>query len=192
MRRRRMILPLCVGLAVLTIPVRSAWADVHVNFRFGYRDRPLRGWRYEKMRRLAHYMGETADHIAREVEYRGHRPRGERLVDGIVDFARRAQNFHERMDTYTERPWDLPDEVTSLRREAERWRREVHNDRVFFHTFDDWNSVVSCLDRMEDLLRGRNVELPPEHSPEYLREYRGDHRDHDRRDYPHHDEHHPH
>ena len=172
MRRLKIVLPLCLGLAVLTLPAGSARADEHANLRFGGRDRPLTGWRYEKMRALAHYMGETADHIAREVEYRGRGRRGERFVDGIVGFGRRAQNFHERMDTYSEHPWDLPDEVSSLRREAEQWRSRVQHDHVFTQTYDDWNSVLVCLGWMGELMQGRDVVVPTEHSPAYLNEFR--------------------
>jgi hypothetical protein len=118
-----------------------------------YRQDTLSNASYERMRQWAHELGELAEHAneqaqAQQAGYRGFR-RDRNFLRSIDQFAERAQQFHERMDTYRERPWQVDDEIDRLLRDARdvqtRLRRARFVDR---HTVEDWNHTVDILNRM--------------------------------------------
>ena len=177
-----------VGCAAL-IPSLSAPAQVSLQFHFGEDDyhridsrHPLQGRQYQAMASLAHTLDEIAQDLNREA-YRG--ARGDRsrvrLLASVSDFARRTSGFHSRMDSYLDSPWDMRREVDDLFRRAQNVNRNVVNARLFPHTYDLWNSAIDVLGRMQQVLRGSDVQLPP---PYVRREGEGhgswDHRDGDR------------
>ena len=177
-----------VGCAAL-IPAIPAPAQVSVQFHFGEDDyhridsrHPLQGRQYQAMASLAHTLDEIAQDLSREA-YRG--ARGDRsqvrLLASISDFARRTSDFHQRMDGYLDSPWDMRREVEDLTKRARGVNRNVVNARLFPRTYDLWNTAIDTLGRMQQVLRGVDVELPPPYV-RYGREGHGewDHRDSDR------------
>ena len=177
-----------VGCAAL-IPSLSAPAQVSLQFHFGEDDyhridsrHPLQGRQYQAMASLAHTLDEIAQDLRREA-YRG--ARGDRsqvrLLASISDFARRTSDFHQRMDDYLDSPWDMGREVEDLTKRARGVNRNVVNARLFPRTYDLWNTAIDILGRMQQVLRGADVQLPPPYV-RYGREGHGewDHRDSDR------------
>ncbi|MGE5715382.1 MAG: hypothetical protein ACM369_01935 [Acidobacteriota bacterium] len=158
----------CVGCAML-IPSSSAPAQVAVQFHFGEDDyhridsrHPLRGRQYQTMGALAH----TLDEIALELNRQAYRSaRGDRsqvrFLASISDFARRASDFHSRMDSYLDSPWDVRREVDDLSRRASGVNQRIVNARLFPGTYDLWNSAIDVLGRMRQVLRGAEVQIPP-------------------------------
>jgi len=126
--------------------------------RYDERDRPLMGRRYETMRSLAHDLDERAEHAANqargEARHRGRNAR--RFLDDMNHFARRADDFHERMDRYRDSPWDVANEVAHLDRDARDVNRAIRDARVFERTYDDWDAVLDVLNRMNRVMAGRN------------------------------------
>lgn len=171
---------IAIAAAVLALaagPVAlPAQAQVSLQFRFGTRDRPLEGRQFEKMRALAHYLDESAQHAAREaVENARRGGRTERkLLSSITDFARRTDSFHDRMDNYIASPWDIPNELVNLDERARRVNDRIHRARVFEHTYDDWVATIDVLDRMKRLLAGYDVQVPPAHGQGYAFDNRRD------------------
>jgi hypothetical protein len=176
-----------VGCAAL-VPAISAPAQVAVQFHFGEDDyhridsrHPLRGRQYQTMATLSHTLDEIAQDLNREA-YRS--SRGDRtqmrLLASISDFARRTSAFHNRMDGYLDSPWDIKNEVDDVSRRARDVNQRIVNARVFPTTRDEWASAIDILGRMQQVLRGADVELPV--SPVRRGEGRGewDHRDADR------------
>jgi hypothetical protein len=176
------------GCAAL-IPSFSAPAQVAVQFHFGEDDyhridsrHPLRGRQYQTMGSLAHTLDEIAQDLNREA-YRG--ARGDRsqvrLLASVSDFARRTADFHHRMDGYLDSPWDMRREVDDLAKRARDVNQNIVSARLFPHTYDQWSSAIDVLDRMQQVLRGADVQLPP---PYVRRGGEGhgewDHRDSDR------------
>ncbi len=177
-----------VGCAAL-IPSLSAPAQVSLQFHFGEDDyhridsrHPLRGRQYQTMASLAHTLDEIAQDLNREA-YRG--ARGDRsqvrLLASVSDFARRTSDFHQRMDGYLDSPWDIRREVEDLTKRARDVNRKVVNVQLFPRTYDLWNTAIDILGRMQQVLRGADVQLPPPYV-RYGREGHGewDHRDSDR------------
>jgi hypothetical protein len=171
------------------VPSVSAPAQVSVQFHFGEDEyhridsrRPLRGRQYQTMGSLAHTLDEIAQDLNREA-YRG--ARGERsqvrLLASVSDFARRAADFHHRMDSYLDSPWDMRRDVDDMARRARAVNQSIVHARLFPHTYDLWGSAIDVLGRMQQVLGGADVQLPPP----YVRrggEGRGEweHRDGDR------------
>ncbi len=175
-----------VGCAAL-VPSISAPAQVSVQFHFGEDDdyhridsrHPLRGRQYQTMGSLAHTLDEITQDLNGEA-YRG--ARGDRsrvrLLASISDFARRTADFHNRMDSYLDSPWDMRREVDDLARRARRVNQNIVNARLFPHTYDLWTSAIDVLSRMQQVLRGTDVQLPPP----YVRRGGEGHGDWDHRD----------
>lgn len=157
-----------VGCAAL-IPSFSAPAQVSVQFHFGEDDyhridsrHPLRGRQYQTIGSLAHTLDEITQELNREA-YRG--PRGDRsqvrLLALVSDFARRTADFHFRMDSYLDSPWDVRREVDDLAKRARGVNQRIVNARLFPGTYELWSSAIDVLSRMQQVLRGADVQLPP-------------------------------
>lgn len=125
-----------------------ALAEAHDKHRT--QDR-LEGRSYDKMRELAHALDKKARHAADQaIENAHHGDRRERrFVDAVTHFARQTGDFHERMDRYRESPWDVPDEIDHLIKDARRVSSEIRKAHVFEHTWDDWDEVVDVLVQMQ-------------------------------------------
>ena len=178
----------CVGSALLFSSL-SAPAQVSVQFHFGEDDyhridsrHPLRGRQYQTMASLAHTLDESAQELNREA-YRGARGNRSqmRLLASVSDFARRTSDFHYRMDSYLDSPWDMRREVDDLAKRARSVNQNIVNARLFPDTYDLWASEIDVLGRMQQVLRGTDVQLPASrvrHGGEAHGEW--DHRDIDR------------
>jgi hypothetical protein len=168
---------LAAGLLLLAGTATLAPAqDVRVQLSLGTRERPLEGQRYQTMRALAHYLDERAQFAADEAARRAQNgSRSERRsLWAIRQFAGQANNFHERMDSYLERPWNLPNEVQQLNSDARRVSRTLRMAGVFRNTWDSWNAVIDVIGRMNSLLAGHQVSVPPAHRAQwgdYQRDY---------------------
>ena len=157
------------GCAAL-IPSLSAPAQVSIQFHYGEDDdyhridsrHPLRGRQYQTMGSLAHTLDEIAQDLNRQAyrAARGDRSQA-RLLASVSDFARRASDFHQRMDSYLDSPWDIRREVDDLARRAGGVNRRIVNARLFPGTYDLWASATDVLSRMQQVLRGSDVQIPP-------------------------------
>jgi hypothetical protein len=153
------------GLALVSgMAAPPAGAQVRIQFRFGTTDRPLEGRRYQTMRALAHYLDEEAWEASNQAnEMVSYSPRTQRVVASIDDFAQQVSSFHDRMDSYQTRPWDLPNEVTQLDLTARRVNRDIRRSRAWSPVYDQWNNVLVALDRMKQVLAGNEVVVPQPH-----------------------------
>lgn len=141
-----------------------AGAQVRIQFRFGTPDRPLEGRRFQTMRALSHYLDEEAWEASNQAnEMVAYSPRTRNLVASIDDFAQRAADFHDRIDRYQTRPWDLPSEITQLDDAARRVNRDMRRSRGWAPVYDQWNNVLVALDRMKQVLAGNEVVVPQPH-----------------------------
>jgi len=105
---------------------------------------------YREMQQLAHELDEVAYHASDQAEHRQARIYSDRaFVRGVARFADHAQRFHERMDGYRTRPWQVDDELRNLLRDARdvqgRLRRAQYADE---HTVADWERVIGLLNQM--------------------------------------------
>jgi len=170
MRRRKMGLG---ALVVVTLAAGAGAASAQVVW--GTYEQPLEGRRFETMRALAHHLDEAAqDALAGIVQARRRGTAADRrYITAVRDFARRAENFHTRMDDYEYSTFDIPDEVDYLTTRARRVNQLVRQVAAYQGTYDDWTNVVEVLSRMRKLLNGEDVEVPPAHDEygDYDRDY---------------------
>lgn len=143
-----------------TVPAHSQGTLV----QFGRGDRRIEGQRYTTMRGLAHRLDEAAQTAAQGAGDTPQERDGQfqqRFLWVINDFARQARSFHERMESYGNRPWDVADEVADLNQRAQRVSAQIRGAHAFRDTYQDWADVTSTLNLMNRSLRGQNVNLPP-------------------------------
>lgn len=118
-----------------------------------YRRDTLSNASYERMRQWAHELDEVARHAsdqaqAQQAGYRGFR-RDTKFLRSIDHFADRAEAFHERIDNYRRRPWQMDEELEHLIRDARNVQTRLRRARfVDRHTVEDWDGVVDLLNRM--------------------------------------------
>ena len=108
---------------------------------------------FERLREWAHELDEVARHASNQAQaqqggYRGFR-RDTKFLRSIDHFADRAERFHERMDAYRTRPWQVDEEIEHLIRDAREVQTRLRRARfVDRHTVEDWEQVVDLLNRM--------------------------------------------
>lgn len=106
---------------------------------------------YERMRELAHDLDGQAQHatdqaLHQESWFYGH---DRQFLRSVTNFARRASQFHARMDNYRTAPWQVDDELRSLLRDARAVQSRLLRTRYADeHTVADWNEVVRTLNEM--------------------------------------------
>ncbi|MDQ2980221.1 MAG: hypothetical protein M3R62_13475 [Acidobacteriota bacterium] len=119
---------------------------------------------YQEMQQLAHELDVEAQHARDQAQHKGvwfygHDPRFTRSVS---NFARRASQFHERMDNYRTAPWQVDEELRALLRDARAVQyRLTHSRYTDEHTVSDWNRTVDLLNQMirvfqNDVSRNQN------------------------------------
>jgi hypothetical protein len=149
---------LVIGAVLDTAPALGS-ADEDTR-RYGTKDHPFEGERYQTMRALAHYLDERAQHAASQSIDDAHRGRKDerKFVDAVTHFADQARDFHRRMDNYQKDPWDVPDEVEQLNDDAHKVSDRIRRARVFEHTWQDWDGVLDVLQQMNRVIAGHNVD----------------------------------
>jgi hypothetical protein len=164
---------LAAGVLLLVGGATFAGAnDVAIQVRLGTREQPLTGRRYQTMRALAHYLDERAQNAADQARstgsYANWRYWNERrFLVSIRRFAGKAHDFHQRMDGYETRPWDLPGEVQQLQSDAQTVNNRIRHARAFQDTWQSWDAVLDVIGRMDRVLAGYEVSVPPAHRPDW-------------------------
>jgi hypothetical protein len=90
------------------------------------------------------------------------------FMPGLRMFARRSEWFARAVEGYRERPFDVVNTATLMRGRAHMLSRRVRNSAALAHTFEDWDLAVDALDRIQKLLAGEAVTVPPPHTPRPL------------------------
>ena len=151
-----------LSLSSMAPPVSAAV----LQFQFGTPSRPIQGRRYETMRRLAHYLDEVSQHAYSEAtddsdsRYERYRRGNGRVIEAIADFASQANEFNDRLNGYIHSPYDLSNEVVALDQLANRVDRRIARAGANPHLRNDWSQVKDALQRMKNVLYGREVGVP--------------------------------
>lgn len=143
-------------LAGFTAPVASAVID-------GTGEGPLDGPRYQTMRSLAHYLDETAQGLlegASDTVLHG-RSSEARFLSPIRSFARSARDFRSAVDGYRQAPFDVSARQAALAEVARAVNERLRSAGALERTYLEWNAVTDVLHRMELLLAGGDVKVPP-------------------------------
>jgi hypothetical protein len=90
------------------------------------------------------------------------------FMPGLRMFARRTEWFARSVEGYRTQPFDVVGTATMMRGRATMLNRRVRNSAALQHTFEDWDLAVDALDRIQKLLAGQTVTVPPPHTPRPL------------------------
>jgi hypothetical protein len=147
-----------LGASVSAAPPESRYATA---------GRPLEGQRYETLRGLAHHLDETARGALEGAADDARRGRSsseeDRFLSSIRSFARSADDFQRMVDAYRTSSFDVPAQVDALTTQARQVNDHLRATRALENTYDDWDAILDVLERMSQLLAGRDVEVPAAH-----------------------------
>jgi hypothetical protein len=147
-------------------------ASAAAQVTYGTYEQPLEGRRYETLRALANYVDEAAQQALQEAiaDARYGSAAERRQLVYIRQFARQADNFHQRVDNYQADPGDVADEVEIL---GVRARRASARTRALESTRDDFTRITDAIDRMKRLMNGEDVQVPSAYgtTEDYERDY---------------------
>jgi hypothetical protein len=122
----------------------------------------LSGSRYETMRVLA---GRLVDRLqATRDELRASRE-AETEMASLGDLIERARRFRDAMENYSNPPRYVREDVNDLDRMARDLEARTRDVRVSTRAYDNWRGALDVLDRMQRLLAGQDVEIPPATGP---------------------------
>ena len=163
--RRKTLLLVATGAAGVLLGL--SWQAASAETRYGTRDRPLEGQRYETLRALAYRLGETASGAlegASDDARRGASASEEdRFLSSIRSFARGAEDFRRLVDGYRTTPFDVPAWLRDLTTRARQVNDRIRAARALENTYEDWDAILDVLERTRLLLAGREVEVPAVH-----------------------------
>src|SRR5262245_33018906 len=151
--------------ALVALPLGAAPAGASsalLQLRFGTREHPFEGGRYETMRALARNLDERAQNAAAQaIDDSHHGTHDEKkFLDSVTHFADKSRDFRTRMDRYREDPWDVADEVEHLNDDATKVSERIRAAHVFESTWDDWDAVLDVLSSMNRTIAGHDLEVP--------------------------------
>jgi hypothetical protein len=155
-----------VGIVAAGVLLGMSFPAVSADTRYGTRDRPLEGPRYETLRALANHLDETARGAlegAADDSQDGTSSSEARILSSIRSFARAAAEFHLMVDNYKALPFDVPAQLDALATRAHQANDRIRAARVLENTYDDWDALLDVLERTRLLLEGSDVEVPAAH-----------------------------
>lgn len=138
--------------------LRRASAEVDA----GMAAHQLLGARYETMLALAQYLDETAQGALEGAadEVRRGSPSDARFLSAIRSFAGAADDLHRAIADCQATSVELPSQVADLTHRARVLNGRMRAARALASTHDEWEAVADALQRMTQLLAGRDVEVP--------------------------------
>jgi hypothetical protein len=122
----------------------------------------LLGARYQTMLALAHYLDQTAQGALEGAgdEVRRGSPSDARFLSAIRSFAGATHDLHRAIADRQATSVELPSQVADLTRRARVLNGRIRAARALASTHDEWEAVAVALQRMTQLLAGRDVEVP--------------------------------
>lgn len=127
----------------------------------------LMGPSYDTLRALAAALQHDAQHAVAGTQAAaeaGLRP-SRMFMPGIRMFARRTEWLRNSIDTYREQPFDVVGTVDGMNTRVGMLTRRLRRNPALEHTWEDWDAVADLLGRMQKLLAGEAVTVPPAHKP---------------------------
>jgi hypothetical protein len=126
----------------------------------------LAGANYDTFRALARFLDTEMQHALTGAEKAAAGLRPMRLVSSNLRmFARRVRTFQTRVEGYRTAAFDVAQEVTALSNRTQALSRRLRRMNLFEHTNEDWDAMADALGRMQKLLAGQAVTVPPAHTP---------------------------
>lgn len=122
----------------------------------------LEGSRYETMRVLA---GRLVDRLQGTRDELRVTREAESEMASLTDLLEKARRFRDSMENYGNPPRYVRDDVNELDRMARDLEARTRDVRVSTRAYDQWRGALDVLDRMQRLLAGQDVDIPPASGP---------------------------
>lgn len=118
----------------------------------------LEGSRYETMRVLAGRLVDRLQATRDELRATRNREGDTPLFSDLVD---RARRFRDRMEDYSNPPRYVRTDVDEIDRLAREYENQTRNVSASTRAVDNWTAAQDVIARMQRLLSGYDVEIPP-------------------------------
>jgi hypothetical protein len=118
----------------------------------------LEGSRYETMRVLAGRLVDRLQATRDELRATRNREGDTPLFSDLVD---RARRFRDRMEDYGNPPRYVRSDVDELDRLAREYESQTRNVSASTRAVDNWTAAQDVINRMQRLLSGADVDIPP-------------------------------
>jgi hypothetical protein len=118
----------------------------------------LEGSRYETMRVLAGRLVDRLQATRDELRATRNREGDTPLFSDLVD---RARRFRDRMEDYSNPPRYVRTDVDEIDRLAREYEHQTRNVSASTRAVDNWTAAQDVINRMQRLLSGADVEIPP-------------------------------
>jgi hypothetical protein len=126
----------------------------------------LMGPAYDTLKQLALVLRTEAGHALDGTQAAAAAGHPSRLfMPGIRMFTRRTEWFRQAVENYRSQPFDIVGTVDMMHGRANMLGRRMRNSSALQQTWEDWDLMVDVLGRMQRLLAGEKVALPPPHTP---------------------------
>jgi hypothetical protein len=118
----------------------------------------LEGSRYETMRVLAGRLVDRLQATRDELRATRNREGDTPLFSDLVD---RSRRFRDRMEDYGNPPRYVRSDVDELDRLAREYESQTRNVSASTRAVDNWTAAQDVINRMQRLLSGADVDIPP-------------------------------
>ena len=122
----------------------------------------LEGSRYETMRVLAGRLVDRLQATRDELRVTRNREAETPLFADLID---RARRFRDRMENYSNPPRYVRSDVDELDRLAREYEAQTRSVSASTRAVDNWTAAQDVINRMQRLLSGADVDIPPAGDP---------------------------
>jgi hypothetical protein len=122
----------------------------------------LEGSRYETMRVLA---GRLVDRLQGTRDELRVSREAESEMSTLASLIEKARRFRDSLENYSNPPRYVRDDVNELDRIARDMEARTRDVQVSTRAYDNWRGALDVLDRMQRLLAGQDVDIPPATGP---------------------------
>ncbi len=159
---RRKLSNCLMGLMILVPLLATACGTTYSSPPPASNPGDLEGSRYETMRVLA---GRLVDRLqGTRDELRISREAASEM-SALSDLLDKARRFRDSMENYSAPPRYVRDDVNELDRIARDIEARTRNVQVSTRAYEDWRGALDVIDRMQRLLAGQDVDIPPATGP---------------------------
>lgn len=159
---RRKLSNCLMGLMILVPLLATACGTTYSSPPPATQGGDLEGSRYETMRVLA---GRLVDRLQGTRDELRVTREAESEMSTLATLIEKARRFRDSMENYGNPPRYVRDDVNDLDRIARDMESRTRNVQVSTRAYDNWRGALDVLDRMQRVLAGQDVDIPPASGP---------------------------
>jgi hypothetical protein len=159
---RRKLSKYLMGLMILVPLLATACGTTYSSPPPATQSGDLEGSRYETMRVLA---GRLVDRLQGTRDELRITREAESEMSTLASLIEKARRFRDSLENYSNPPRYVRDDVNELDRIARDLESRTRNVQVSTRAYDNWRGALDVIDRMQRLLAGQDVDIPPASGP---------------------------